>query len=223
MGEKIYLAFYELSRLVIDCLLLNLLWAIVSWPVLFLTIQIGVTPDPEALQILLPLLFFFMPILLFPGLQALISSVREGIREPVSSGPVSFFKHYRNGYRNSFLIGMMYTGLIVLLAALLYFSLDGPPILSLIVVVLLFYIWMGALITLFIEAHYAMPVRWKLKQGIYFIMKHPLFSIGLVILLISLNYVIFSVSLILYSLIGIPLTLYAVYYLFLSKLDNLSK
>lgn len=222
MGEKIYLAFYELSRLVIDCLLLNLLWGIVSWPVLFLMIQIGVTSDPSALQILLPLLFLFMPIVLFPGLQALISSVREGLREPALSGPVHFFKHYKNGYRNSFLIGVIYTGLIVICAALIYISLDGPALLSLVTVVLLFYISMGALITLFIEAHYAMTVSWKLKQGSYFIMKHPLFSLGLVFLLIGLNYIIFSVSLILYSLIGAPLTLYAVYYLFLSKLNKLS-
>lgn len=222
MGEKIYLAFYELSRLVIDCLLLNLLWAIVSWPVLFLMIQIGVTSEPEALQILLPLLFLFMPIILFPGLQALISSVREGLREPALSGPIHFFKHYKNSYKNSFLIGVIYTGLIVLCTGLIYFSLNGPPILSLIALVLLFYVIMTAVITLFIDAHYDMTIRWKLKQGIYFIMKHALFSIGLVILLIGLNYIIFSVSLILYSLIGVPLTLYAVYYLFLSKLNKLS-
>ncbi|WP_459796639.1 hypothetical protein [Alkalibacterium sp. m-11] len=88
MGEKIYMAFYELSRLVIDCLLLNLLWGIVSWPVLFLMIQVGVTPDPEALQILLPLLFLFMQSFYFQVCRHLFPLSGRGLENPFLQDPL---------------------------------------------------------------------------------------------------------------------------------------
>ncbi|OJF92764.1 DUF624 domain-containing protein [Alkalibacterium sp. 20] len=221
MSEKIYLVLYELSILISRFTLVNVLWIIVNLPVFIVLIQIGLTTEPSNLFVLLPLLSLFLPILFFPGTHALISSVRELIIEDAPFNPITFFKDYKKGFKKSFLIGMVYTSLLTVGGYVFFITYQSNLILSIILVVLFFYLSIVVFYLLYLDAHYNMSMGWKIKQTTVFILKHPLFASGNFMIFITLHYILYSVNFILFVLFGTTLTVYATYYLFIRKLNKI--
>lgn len=222
MAGKSYLVLYELSRLIINFILLNFLWGLMNLPVLILFFQIALTDEVSALFILIPLLTPLLPILFFPGLQALMSSSRDLLVNEAVFNPRLFFSSFKSGYKNSFLIGMGFTSLVTLIGGVFYLSMDAHVFVQLLLSVLLFYISIVTFYGLIMESHYKMPLLWKLKQAIILILKYPFFSILTFIFYLMLHFIIFTVNIVLYSLLGNILTLYATYHLFLRKLNAIS-
>jgi len=221
LGEKIYLVLYELSILILKFTLVNVLWIIVNVPVFIVLIQIGLTTEPSNLFVLLPLLSLFLPLLFFPGTLALISSTRELILKDATFNPLTFFKDYKRGFKKSFLIGMVYTSLLTVGGYVFFLTYQSNLILSLILIVLFFYLSIVVFYLLYLDAHYNMSMRWKVKQTTVLILKHPLFASGNFIIFLSLHYIIYAVNFILFVLFGTTLTVYATYYLFIRKLDKI--
>ncbi|WP_423189016.1 DUF624 domain-containing protein [Alkalibacterium sp. f15] len=222
MGEKIYLMLYELSVLILKFTLVNILWIIVELPVIIVLIQIGLTTEPSNLLVLLPLLSLFLPILFFPGTHALISSVRELILEDAPFNPLTFFKDYKKGYKKSFLIGMIYTSLLTMGGYVFFITYQSNLILSIILIVLFFYLSIVVFYLFYLDAHFNMSIRWKVKQTTVLIIKHPLFALGNFMIFIALHYILYSVNFILFVLFGTTLTVYATYYLFIRKLNKIN-
>lgn len=218
MGEKLYLILYELSKLILSFIVGNVLWIMVNLPVLVLTMQLAVTTDLTNLMILLPLITLLIPILFFPGLQALFSSVRALIREDRFINPVSFFKYYTSGFKNSFFIGVLFTGMIMISGYLIYINREGSIIFSTVLFVLVFYISIVAFFSLIMEVHYDMTIVWKIRRAFFYILKSPFFSVSMFIIFILVQYIIFTVSSILYILFGLTLTVYATLYLSLRRI-----
>ncbi|MFO8070085.1 MAG: DUF624 domain-containing protein [Alkalibacterium sp.] len=222
MSEKIYLVLYELSMLIARFTMINVLWIIVDFPVFIILIQIALTTEASNLLVLLPLLSLSLPVLFFPGTHALIGSARELILEDASFNPGTFFKHYKKGFKKSFLIGMVYTSLLTVGGYVFFITYQSNLIFSIILVVLFFYLSIVAFYLLYLDAHYDMSMDWKIKQTTVFILRHPLFASGNFILFIALHYILYSVNFILFVLLGTTLTVYATYYLFIRKLSKIN-
>ncbi|MCC5895641.1 MAG: DUF624 domain-containing protein [Alkalibacterium sp.] len=220
MGEKVYLIFYELSKLLFNLLQVNVLSMIVTLPVLIIGIQIAVTTELSNLFILVPIVSLLLPVLFFPGLQAVISSVRQLIREEGVLTPLSFLKHYTLGYKHSFIIGMGITGCLTLIGTSLLLNREGLIILNILLLVMLFYTSLFGFYSLFMDAHYKMPISWIIKRVFYMISTSPIFTLTVYIAIILLQVIIYTVSPIVYILFGPAITIYMSYYLFLKKLGH---
>lgn len=220
MGEKIYLVLYELSKLVLNFMILNVLFIIVTIPVLVLLIQSALTSDLSSLFILLPLTSLLLPLVLFPGFQALISSVRQLIREGTNVNPLLFIKHYKKGYKTSFLIGVGFTSVLTVIGYALFINTDGLLLINTLLIVILFYTSIIAIYSLYMDAHYDMAITWIVRQSFFFILKFPLFTVIVSLIFTLVQYMIFTVSMILYILFGLTATVYLSYYLFLRKIGE---
>lgn len=220
--EKIYLVLYEFSVLILKFTFANILWIIVNLPVAVVIIQIVLTTESTNLWLLLPIFTFLLPLLFFPGTNALISTTRDYVLEEKSFKLLSFFSYYKDGYKNSFLVGMVYTSLITLLGYLYYLTYESYLILVIILFVLFFYLSISVFYLLYLDVHYDMPLNWKVRQTFVFIVKHPLFAFANFIIFITLHYIMYSVSFILFVLFGTSLIVYATYYLFIRKLKKIN-
>jgi len=223
LSEKIYLVFYEFSRLILWFALINILWILVNVPFFIVLIQLGLTTDLQNLTVLLPLLSLLLPVLFFPGTYALISSARDFVLEDKTFKTADFFRYYKTGYKKSFMIGMIYTSLLTVLGYLFYLTFRSSFILSAVLVALFIYLSIIVFTLLYLDAHYNMSMRWKIRETMILIAKHPIFALSNFILLIALNYILYSVSLILFVLFGTTLTVYATYYLFIRKLRKIRR
>lgn len=221
MREKIYLVLYELSTLLLKFTLTNILWIIVNLPVLVVLIQIILTTELNNLWLLLPIFTLLLPLLFFPGTNALISTIRDYVLEEKTFKLFSFFNHYKKGYKHSFLIGMVYTSLTTIIGYLFYLTYETHLILAMVVFVLFFYLSISVFYLLYLDVHYAMPLNWKTRQAFVFIIKHPLFAFTNFIVFIALHYILYSVSFILFVLFGTSLIVYATYYLFIRKIKKI--
>lgn len=184
-------------------------------------IQIGLTTEISQLYILLPILSLLVPVLFFPSLQALISSVRKLLMEDGSFNFSDFFKSFFTSYKTSFLTGMLYAGLMTLAVSLIYSLKDAHFLLWLIPVVLILYLNLAVFNLIYLDAHFNMPLIWKIRQAIILILRKPLFSFLNFALFIGIQYIIFSISAIIFILFGTALTIYSTYYLFIWKLKKI--
>lgn len=221
MAEKLYLVLYELSRLILMFTLINLLWIIVDLPFFIVLIQVILTTDTSHLYVLLPLLSLLLPLFFFPGTHALISSSRALVKEESNVDLFTFFYFYKGGFKRSFLIGMFFTSVTTLLGMGLYTVYQSSLILSLIIIVLFFYLSIIVFYLLYLDVHFNMPMGWVVKQTLIFVIQHPLFALTNFIVLIALHYIMYSVSFILFVLFGTTLTVYATFYLFMRKLTKI--
>lgn len=220
--EKIYLVLYEFSILILKFTFANILWIIVNLPVAVVLIQIVLTTELTNLWLLLPIFTLLLPLLFFPGTNALISTSRDYVLEDKSFKLLSFFSYYKEGYKNSFLVGMVYTSLVTLLGYFFYLTYESNLILAMILFVLFFYLSISVFYLLYLDVHYDMPLSWKVRQTFVFIVKHPLFAFTNFIIFIALHYIMYSVSFILFVLFGTSLIVYATYYLFIRKLKKIN-
>ncbi|PRY82496.1 DUF624 domain-containing protein [Alkalibacterium olivapovliticus] len=223
MGEKLYLIVYEFSKLLLSFMLINGLWIIVNVPILILLIQSAVTTELSSLLILLPLTSLLLPFIFFPGLQAVISSVRAVIREDAYGHPIDFFTFYKAGYKSSFLIGVGFSGIITAVGLTLYMNREGLILINTVLVVILFYTTILTFYSLYLDAHYKMPISWIVKKAIVYIIKSPFYTTAVFLAFILIQYIMVTVSLILYILFGLTLTIYFSYYLFLRRLEIKNK
>lgn len=221
MAEKFYLVLYELSRLIFRFTLINLLWIVVNLPVFIVMLQIALTTEVSNLFVLLPLASLLLPVFFFPGTHALIDSARALIKEDASFKPLSFFGYYKESFKKSFITGMVYTSLLTVGGYVFFLVYRSYFILSIVLIVLFFYLSIMVFYFLYLDAHYDMPIMWKVKQTTVFILKHPLFAFTNFVLFLAIHYILYTVSLILFVLFGTTLTVYATYYLFIRKLDKL--
>lgn len=223
MGGKIYLAINEFSRLLLQLIVLNVIWFILNMPFMATVIQIGLTTEISQLYILLPILSLLVPVLFFPSLQALIASVRKLVMEDGNFSFSDFFKSFFTSYKNSFLTGMLYAGLMTLAGSLIYNLRDGHFLLWLLPVVLILYLNLAIFNVIYLDAHFNMPLIWKIKQAVILILRKPLFFLLNFALFIGIQYIIFSTSPIIFILFGTALTIYSTYYLFFWKLKNIKE
>lgn len=221
MGGKIYLAINEFSKLLLQLIVLNVIWLILNMPFMATIIQIGLTTEISRFYILLPILSLLVPILFFPSLQALIASVRKLVMEDGNFSFSDFFKSFFTSYKNSFLTGMLYAGLMTIAGSLIYSLRDSHFLLWLVPVVLILYLNLTVINILYLDAHFDMPLIWKIKQAITLILRKPFFSLLNFALFIGIQYIIFSLSVIIYIMFGTALTIYSTYYLFLWKLKKI--
>lgn len=184
-------------------------------------IQIGLSTETSQLYILLPLLSLLVPVLFFPSLQALISSTRKLVKDDGRFSFSDFFRSFFAGYQNSLVIGIFYAGLMTLAGGLIYTLRDSPFIFWLLPVVFIFYLNLAIFNLLYLDAHYDMPLNWKTRQAMVLILRKPFFSLLNFVFFIGIQYIIFSLSAIIFILFGTALTIYSTYYLFLWKLNKI--
>ncbi|GEK91988.1 DUF624 domain-containing protein [Alkalibacterium kapii] len=223
MLEKIYLVLYELSILILKFTLINVFWFLVNIPVVILAIQLYLTTEFSNLLTLIPLLTLLLPLVFFPTTNALISTTRNYLLESQEFKFFDFFQFLKQGYKNSFIIGVFYTGLATAIGYLVYLSYTTSLIIVMILAVFFIYLSMNTLCLLFFEAHFNMTLYWKFRQSLLFIAKYPLFALVNFMIFTLLHYIVYSVSYILFLLFGEALIMYATYYLFLKKLDRIKR
>ncbi|EXJ23734.1 hypothetical protein ADIAL_0750 [Alkalibacterium sp. AK22] len=221
MGGKVYLAINEFSKLLLQLIVLNVVWFVINMPFMATMIQIGLSTETSQLYILLTLVSLLLPVLFFPSLQALISSTRKLVKNDGSFSFSDFFRSFFSGYKNSFVIGMFYAGLMTLAGSLVYSLRDSHFIFWLLPVVVIFYLNLAAFNLLYFDAHYDMPLSWKFKQVMVLILTKPVFSLLNFVFFIGIQYIIFSLSVIIFILFGTAVTIYSTYYLFLWKLKKI--
>lgn len=223
MLGRIYLALYELSILILKFTLINLFWLFVNLPVLIVGIQLYLTTEFSNLLTLIPLLTLLLPLVFFPATNALISSTRNYLIESQEFKLFNFFTSFKQGYKNSFIIGVFYTGFTTIIGYLMYLTYTASPIIIIILFTAFIYLSLQVVYLLFFEAHFNMTLYWKFRQSLLFIGKYPLFAIVNFMIIAVLHYIVYSVSSILFMLFGEALIMYATYYLFLKKLDKINQ
>lgn len=221
MGAKLYVKLYELSRLLLNFFLFNVIWFMLTIPIWIIGIQLMLTEDLENLYILIPLLTLLLPLVFFPPTQALFATMREILVKDDWVHVKVFFTFYKASIKNSLITGIIFTGMTILLSYLIYLSWQWNLFLMIVTIVALLYLFMFVLFYFFMESHFKMPLRWKLKQSLLFVMGNPVSSIGNFLVFILLPIIIWNVSPVVCMLIGVALTFYFTTYLFILKYNKL--
>lgn len=108
--------FYRISEWIMRLSVTNLLWIFTSFPVWFLLWMMLMAPDAESVQAILILIGILSPFTLFPSTSAMFSVVRKWVMGDTDV-PLfkTFFRSYRENYRQAMLGGLIYGVLLTIL------------------------------------------------------------------------------------------------------------
>lgn len=223
MGELVYSKLIELSKGLFNFLVFNVIWFVLNFPLTALLIQIALATERTSYDILIPLTILLLPVVFFPSTQALISTMRETIIKDDLLNIKVFFTFYKTSFKTSLLAGILFTGLLTFLAGLLVAGWYHSILFFTLIIVLLFYLGMIILHFFFFEAHFNMPFYWKLKQDVMFVSAYPIRSILNIFLVILLQFILWSITPILFIVLGMAISSYFTFYLFMKKYAVIAK
>lgn len=107
---------YRLCEWIMRISAINLLWALCSFPIFFLLLQLLLIENLEEMMAILLLMAVIAPFLLFPSTSAMFSVVRKWVLGEVDVPLLkTFFKSYKQNYVQSMFGGIIFMALAVLL------------------------------------------------------------------------------------------------------------
>ncbi|MDQ0297953.1 putative membrane protein YesL [Salibacterium salarium] len=184
--------FYAISEWVMRFSITNLLWVLFNLPIGLLLLSLLYLEDSAGVIYLVVPIVVLLPVLFFPATTALFAKAREWVREEVDTRhPRFFFSYYKENYKTSFLAGLVFVALwIVLIADIYYFSSRHEGLMSLFMImgILLFVCTMNFFS---VVVHYNMTFLARLKHAFVLTIGSPLVFLAValcsgVILYISL-------------------------------------
>lgn len=223
MGEKFYTYLIEGSKIILNFLLFNALWLLLTSPALIVLMQMMLSESFDSLYVLLPILILLLPLTFFPATQALFNTIRELIVQDEWMPVSLFFKEYKDHFKNSLLSGVFITGWFVILGALLYLCWQISLIFSVVVLMFILYSLLVVLCYFFITAHYRMSLKWKWKQSFVFCAAHPVFVFLLFMANVLLLYILWDSHLLLFILSAAAVSTYVTVYILIKKVNQLTK
>lgn len=221
LGEQIYSKLINLSEVLLNCLMFNIIWLILNLPVSALLIQIALTTEMVSYQILIPLILLLLPFVFFPTTQALVNTMREVIITEKLLNIKVFFTCYLTSFKQSLFVGVLLTGLLTLFTFLSIISWYHSLLFFTLVIIGFFYLGMISLQWLFIEAHFSMGIYWKIKQAVLFVFAYPFSSIFILVIFILLQAILWNIYPIIYILCGMGISTYFSLYLFIKKYESI--
>lgn len=212
--EKAYMVAYELSDMLIQLFIANLLWILCNSPLIILGIQLRLATSIESYFILLPLLTLGLPLFFFPTTQALFCVMRDSVLQRPSATIKDFFSYLKNNYKETLQLGILVTGTLVGLCAAAYYSWFNSLILFTMVLIALFFLMVMTLQLFSFQAHFDMPLLWKLNRCRQLVFARPVYSIGAFLLIAVLNYAGTEISIALFVCIIPAASIFAATLLF---------
>ncbi|USB32231.1 DUF624 domain-containing protein [Paenibacillus sp. YPG26] len=159
----------------------NLLWLLCSIPFFFVVVSkillLQAMPDqPETLSYWL--MAILAPITLFPATSALFAVTRKWVmgEEDVSVWR-TFFKGYKENYKQSLLGGIFYTLLCVIMIVDYKVYMDqipGAKVIGIVMLIFLFILFISLFNFFSMIAHYHMGIKQLIKNSVLLVMVRPL-------------------------------------------------
>jgi len=223
VSEKLYTYLIDGSKIILNFLLFNALWLLLTSPVLVVGLQIILSESFDSLYVLLPLFILVLPLFFFPATQALFNTMRELIVQDEWMPVSLFFKEYKSRFKDSLLSGVLATGWFVGLGLLLYVCWQMSLIFSVVVLVFILYCLLVLMCYFFIAAHYRMNLKWIWKQSFVFCAAHPVLSFVLFMTNVLLLYIIWDIQPLLFTLFAATVSTYVTVYVLIKKVNQLKK
>ncbi|GGI45449.1 hypothetical protein GCM10008018_12130 [Paenibacillus marchantiophytorum] len=176
---------YRISEWIMRLSVINLLWLICSIPVFFFAFMGLVSPSPDALKSMLPILAILAPFTLFPATSAMFAVARKWVTGEEDVPLLkTFFRSYKENYLQSMVGGIFFVIIFVVIAVNYFFYLKQGS--SLRVLAILFIAFtVIIIISLFnffsIMVHLHMKIFQILKNSILITIGNPINSIVLLI------------------------------------------
>lgn len=206
---------------------INVLWLIFNLPIVYILISILFAEQTSNVYVLLPFLIVFMPLLFYPATTAMFASVRDWVLNKDSNGLIiNYLRYYKENYKNSFIAGIILTGLWLIWAVdYYYFSREN-------IVLMFAFIIMGTILFVCtmnffsITAHFQMKLTAILKNSLLITIGSPLLSFSIllssgIILLMSFRTFPYFIPFFTWSLLAF--LSFSAFYRLYSKLIRIEK
>lgn len=173
---KAYIAVEWFARLA----LLNILWVIFNIPFLMAVINVFMSRTKTELIIAVILLAIFIPLVLFPATMALFVTVRSLV---IQQSPLKlirgFWRGFKEGYGRSFLGGIVFGTLwIILIVDLIYFNQYVHALFKYVFYALFLFTLMCTLHFFSSNVHFETRFVESIKNAFLFTLKNPIVSLG---------------------------------------------
>jgi len=186
-------AFYRISTWVMKCAAVNLLWFSCNLLVFFAAIYWWKYANGHA-DLLVWLSLVLVPLFLFPSSSALMGVIRKWILEEEEPLLLSFFRYYKENFKNSAAGGFIFTAVWVGWGSqFLSFSNEGFTLFSLLISS---FIWTWMMYFLSYQVHFQASVLQTLKNTLIIAAIRPLATgtvmvCSLIVLYVSIHFTFF--------------------------------
>jgi len=172
---------YKISEWIMRLSVINLLWILCSIPVFFLGFMGLVTPSPDALKSMLPLIAILTPFTLFPATAAMFTVARKWVTGEEDVPLLkTFFRGYKENYLQSMVGGLIFVIIYVIITVNYFFYVkQGSTLKVLAILFIAFTVIVSiALFNYFsIMVHLHMKVLQIVKNSILITIGNPINSI----------------------------------------------
>ncbi|MEC6748167.1 DUF624 domain-containing protein [Marinilactibacillus sp. XAAS-LB27] len=221
--RKFYFTLYELSDKLTTLFLFNLFWLMLNIPVILLVTQLLVVTQLSSYYILGPLLVLTLPVFFYPSTQALFCVVRDLILDQGSLTLKSFWTYFRTNYKESLMTGIMFTGGFVGVCTGLFYSWSMSFVVFTLFLVLLFYILIMMIQLFSFQAHFNMPIWWKLKRIHQLVFAKIFYSISSLLAVSLILYATLEMSLFVFVLAAPAASVYSAFFLFKAQYNKIMR
>lgn len=176
---------YKISEWIMRLSVINLLWILCSIPVFFFGFMGLVSPSPDGLKAMLPIIAILAPFTLFPATTAMFAVARKWVTGEEDVPLLkTFFRGYKENYVQSMVGGIFFVLIFVIISVNYFFYLkQGSSLKILAVLFIAFTVIM--IISLFnffsIMVHLHMKIFQILKNSVLISIGNPINSIVLLL------------------------------------------
>ncbi|SFL42253.1 Uncharacterized membrane protein YesL [Gracilibacillus orientalis] len=196
--------FYQISYGLMKLLLVNMLWLLFNFPIVYIVLVTLTVKSMNELYLLIMIIMLLLPFIFFPATTAMFAVIRRGTLYKKDDRLLSYFwKAYKQNYRRSLVGGIMIT--VIWIVWIYNYHLSGIEIGSaLSYIYLAFTVFLLAFTNYFFadSVHYHLPFIVSIKKSIMMSIGFPHYTISIIgvsgVCLYSL-YVLHPIFLVLYG------------------------
>ncbi|AOV08648.1 YesL family protein [Sporosarcina ureilytica] len=188
---------YALCEWFMRFAVVNLLWLLFNFPIVYLGFNMLVLGKVEAIFIFLIPMIVLIPFVFFPATTAMFGMAREWVFKDREGGSLikAYWQYYKENYKRSIVNGLVFTAIWLVWAVDVYFFYENN------VYLFIFFLTMGIVLFVFtinsfsITVHYEMTVRESLKNAFFITVGSPVLFLAIAISSGMIIYMSFNVLL----------------------------
>jgi uncharacterized membrane protein YesL len=162
--------------------IINILWLVFNFPIIFLLSMMMVTSQKDEFITLLIYLILLLPLTFFPATTAMFASVRQWvIHGTISPLFRTFYRYYKENYKKSFLGGLLLTGAWGIGVADYYYFMDKNSLFLYVFIIIGLLLFVFTMNFFSVISHYDLNLSKLFKNTLFITIGNPILSLLIII------------------------------------------
>lgn len=203
----------------------NILWLLFNFPIVFLGFNMLILGDVEAIVMLLIPTIVLLPFVFFPATTAMFAMTRDWVFKDGGSGSLikAYWQYYRENYKRSIVNGLAFTAIWVVWAVDVYFFYSSNYYMFILFLTMGIVLFVFTINSFSVTVHYEITFRESFKNAFFITVGSPVLFLAIaissgIILYMSFNVFLFLLPFFTGSLIA--LLSFAAFYSRYLKITN---